>query len=203
MAINKASQRAVLCYIAIYTTNVRMPKHIIIAESAVGGEIQYISTSRGGGGLTDEATDAALFASEAAAETAARKLLTMDFERKNDVTLSLGTITFAVASTTPLRRAPVRTGFVIRREAGTRRDRPDYYKGPKTIAPRSFRDAHYAYVENRDAATVFPSREKADSYGERCREILRETAERELKATRPSDTYQQLYEDFAFTVEAV
>lgn len=191
-----------MVYYCCPDTRFYMPKHIIIADSSVGEERRYVASSKRGV-LTAEVTDAALFASEEAATAGVRDLLTKDFERKSKVTLSLGTITFTVTATKPVRRTSPKSGFVIRRDKGECRGKCDYYKGPKTKPPRNFRDAHYAYVENRDAATVFPSREKAESYGELCREILKDTADRELKSTRPSPTYQTLYENFAFTVEAV
>jgi hypothetical protein len=179
-----------------------MSKHIIIADSSVGEERRYVASSKRGV-LTDDVSDSALFAGEEAATASVRELLTRDFERKHVVTLALATVTVTVTAVKPVRRATRRSGFVIRRATGEFRDSFDYYKGPKTKPPRGFKDAHYAYVADRDAATVFPSREKAESYGEKCREILKEAAEREVKSTKPSSTYQSLYEKFAFAVEEV
>lgn len=173
-----------------------MPKHIVIADSTAGSSRRYLQSSRYGT-LSSDLMDAALFASASAAESAVRELLTKDFERKNHVSLLLGTVEFTVASVTAVPRKPTAKGFVVRRSKG------DFYKGPKTKPPRDFRDAHYNYVDNRDAATVFPSRTLAEICGEACREILRETAERENRSSNPSPTYQQLYDEFRFIVEEV
>jgi hypothetical protein len=172
-----------------------MAKHIILADSTVGAGRRYIASSRGV--ATSDITEVALFASEAAAAAAASKLLTRDFERTHNVTLLLGTVTFTVETTKAVPRKEVSTGYVIRRHRG------DYYQGPKTKPPRDFRDAHYMYVANRDKATVFPSQTRALEYADLCRQILKQTADDELRSTHPSPTYQQLYDEFRYTVEAV
>jgi hypothetical protein len=172
-----------------------MAKHIIIAESTVDAGRLYIASSRGV--PTNDISAVALFASEEAAAAAANKLMTRDFERTHNVTLLLGTVTFTVATTKKVHRKEVPTGYVIRRHRG------DYYKGPKTRPPRDFRDAYYMYVANRDKATVFSSQARALEYAELCRQILKQTAEDELRSTNPGPTYQQIYDEFRYTVEAV
>ncbi|MEX3983917.1 hypothetical protein AB4Y45_33570 [Paraburkholderia sp. EG287A] len=173
-----------------------MTKHIIIAETTPKSPRQYLASSKQGGRLTKEITDVALFASEAAAAAAVRDLLQTDFERRNGVTLLLGTVGFIVETTKAVARKAVASGFVIRRNTGR------YYKGPKTKPPRDFHDAHYAYIENRDAATVFPTEAIALKTGEDCRAILLQAAEDDRNSRYPG-TYQQLHDEFAFTVEAV
>lgn len=173
-----------------------MSMHIIIADAIVGASRQYISSSKRGG-LTGDINDAARFASEAAALDAVRKLLTNDFERTKGVTLLLGTVTVTVATTKPVPRKVPAKGFVIRRRSG------DYYKGPKTRPPRDFRDAHYGFIVNRDAATVFPLQEVAQTYGEACRAILRKVAADEQLSRTPGSTYQRIADEFEFIVEAV
>jgi hypothetical protein len=173
-----------------------MHKHIILADSTDGAGRQYVTSSRYGH-LSNNLLDAALFASEDAAKSSVRELLTKDFERTNHVTLLLGTVEFTVTSVNPVPRKPAAKGFVIRRNKG------DYYKGPKTKPPRDFMDAYYHYVANRDAATVFPSMAIAMAYGDAIREILRETAERDARSSNPSASYQQLYDEFSFLVEEI
>jgi hypothetical protein len=174
-----------------------MTRHVLIAESTKGLERQYIASSKSGA-LSDDISNVALFVTEGAAETAARELLTRDFERKNKVTLLLATVEISVTSSREIARKRVARGYVIRRNTGK------YYKGPKTRLPRDFRDAYYNYVDNPDAATVFPTKELAVTTGEACRAILLKTAEQE-EQRRPQSgaTYRRSYTEFGFSVETV
>lgn len=168
-----------------------MRKTIIVARGNAKGLNRYVSSSQTGR-LTDNVSEAALFASAENAQAAVGPLLERDIEGKQDCELFLAEVDFVVIGLRPIERPPACGGWVIRRAKG------DFYKGPKTRNARNFQEAHYKYVGNPAAATAFATRELALERAKAIQAVLDETATRAAAADRAQ--YECLARSFAPTL---
>lgn len=143
--------------------------NFVLIARRTGEPDRYVGSERGD--LIDDFGRAVLYQSEGAAMRQLRKLVTRDLERKQNVVLDVGHVAFTLVATSGVEKKAVATGFVLKRENG------EYYRGPKTRNANSFHEAHYAFVPNRDSATVFASESIAQERVRGIQQVLQQTAE--------------------------